>query len=54
MAPFFVRIGGYFLNASLGYMQEGWEKKKKKKQMDDGCMASKGLYDVIHPRGPSR
>lgn len=30
------------------------KKKKKKKQMDDGCMASKGLYDVIHPRGPSR
>lgn len=29
-------------------------KKKKKKQMDDSCMASKGLYDVIHPRGPSR
>lgn len=30
------------------------KKKKKKKQMDDSCMASKGLYDVIHPRGPSR
>lgn len=50
MAPFFEGTGGYFLNASWKYIQE---RRKKKKQMDDSCVAGKEPYDVTQLRGPS-